>query len=158
MEIWHYTPRIEWKKPAIYERLAAKAAAAGGITLIATPYNNPPPVMIRAEVSAARAGASIVEIQAQTFDRNPSAYSAFVHRAVAEIRRANPNVMILAGLATDAGGVPTTAQNMYAEYQSVKGIVNGFWLNANTWGANSVGCAPQGCPTIATTFLHMVGA
>ena len=107
---------------------------------------------------AAARFASVVEIQAQTQDLNPGAYQASVLKIVAAIRKVNTTVPIIAGLATDALGKPTTVRNMIAEYTEVQPYVQGFWLNANTWPApKGRGCAPQGCPQIARQFLHGIG-
>ncbi len=156
-EVWKYTPAWEQAQQILYEQLAAQLAAENGITFINAPYGKSTKTIIAEDVGAAKY-ASVVEIQAQTLDRNPKEYGAFVRKAVAAIRAANPDVPILAGLATDAGGIPTSTNDMYREYESVKNDVQGFWLNADTWGSpHSHGCASQGCPVTARSFLKMIG-
>jgi hypothetical protein len=156
-EVWKYTPAWEQAHQIHYEQLAAQLAAENGITFINAPYGESTKTTIAEDVGAAKY-ASVVEIQAQTLDRNPKNYAAFVKKDVAAIRAATPDVTILAGLATDAGGIPTSANAMYQEYKSVKNIVQGFWLNADTWGPpHARGCASQGCPATARSFLKMIG-
>jgi hypothetical protein len=128
-EPWALTPAMERKHPVEYEQMAAQLAAANDITIIDTPFAKSPLNTIEDDVGAARYG-SVVEIQAQFLDRDPDAYSGFVKTAVDAIRAVNPSIPILAGLATDSGGTPTSAQDMYQEYKSVKSDVQGFWLNA----------------------------
>jgi hypothetical protein len=155
-ETWVYTPSREQRQQILYEQLAAQLAVKNGITFINTPYGASLETIIADDVGAAKY-ASVVEIQAQILDRNPRKYAAFVRKAVRAIRATNPSVPILAGLATDAGGRPISTKDMYNEYEKVKSYVQGFWLNANTWGIHSRGCAPQGCPDTALSFLKMIG-
>jgi hypothetical protein len=156
-EDWQYTPSWERRNQEKYEELAALLAQQYGITFINTPSAKTFAQILREDVAAARF-ASVVEIQAQTEDRDPAAYQASVLKIVAAIRKVNPTVPILAGLATDALGKPTTVRNMIAEYTEVQPYVQGFWLNANTWAApKGRGCAPKGCPQIARQFLHGIG-
>jgi hypothetical protein len=156
-EVWKYTPAWEQAKQILYEQLAAELAAENGITFINAPYGKNAKTIIADDVGAAKY-ASVVEIQAQTLDRNPNEYGAFVRKDVSAIRAENPDITILAGLATDAGGIPTSTNDMYKEYESVKSVVQGFWLNADSWGPpHSHGCASQGCPDTALNFLKMIG-
>ena len=156
-EVWKYTPAWEQAHQVLYEQLAAQLAIANGITFINAPYGKSAKITIADDVGAAKY-ASVVEIQSQTLDRDPKEFQAFVKKDVTAIRAVSPTVTILAGLATDAGGIPTSTSDMYQEYKSVKGEVQGFWLNANTWGPpHAQGCAAQGCPAIARGFLQLIG-
>lgn len=156
-EDWQYTPKWERANQEKYDVFAALMATQYGITLIETPGAKTPVQILNADVAAARY-ASVIEIQAQAQDRNPAAYIAMVSKIVKAIRQVNPSIPILAGLATDALGKPTTAQNMIKEYQGVKSSVEGFWLNANTWAPpKGLGCAPKGCPQVGRQFLNAIG-
>jgi hypothetical protein len=181
-EIWVYTPRAEQVRPWYYSRLAGLSARYHHVRLIVTPYEKSQAAMIAADAHAARY-AAVIDIQAQFATRTAapganslasavtdgrmraaaagslSLYASFVTRAVTAIRKASKTVVILAGLATDAGGIPVTAGQMFAAYTSVKKIVQGWWLNANTWAApRGIGCAPLGCPLVGQAFLAMIGA
>jgi hypothetical protein len=156
-EDWQYTPQWERRNQEKYEVLAALLAHQHGITFINSPSAKTYAQILQEDVAAARY-ASVVEIQAQANDKNPSSFEAHVLKTVAAIRKVNPTVPILAGLATDALGRPTTVRDMIAEYTGVKSYVQGFWLNANTWASpRGRGCAPEGCPQIARQFLHDIG-
>ena len=155
-ENWPLTPAWERVDQVQYQTEAIQAANANGITLISTPFAVSRRALVKEEVAAAEAGASVVEIQAQATDNNPRVYAKFVAGAVKAIRRANPNIMILAGLATDANGVPASANALYESYQAVKQDVASFWLNADT-RTNGKGCSPKGCPKVALQFLADLG-
>jgi hypothetical protein len=85
-----------------------------------------------------------------------AAYAATVGSAVTAMRRVNPGVVILAGLAPDAGGTPVTAADMTAEFTGTESVVQGYWLNADEW-AGHPGCAPAGCPLTVRVFLTAIG-
>jgi len=156
-EDWQYTPSWERRNQEKYQVLAALLAMRHGITFINTPSAKTYAQILQEDLAAARY-ASVVEIQAQANDRNPSSYEAHVLKTVAAIRKVNPTIPILAGLATDALGRPTTVRDMVEEYTGVKSYVQGFWLNANTWASpRGRGCAPEGCPQIAQQFLDDIG-
>jgi len=156
-EDWQYTPQWEQRNQEKYEVLAALLAIQHGIVLIDTPSAKTYVQILKEDVAAAR-HASVVEIQSQAQDRDPSLFVSNVVKAVAAIRKVNPTIPILAGLATDALGRPTTVQDMIEEYNGVKSYVQGFWLNANTWAPpRGKGCAPEGCPQIGRQFLNDIG-
>jgi hypothetical protein len=156
-EDWSYTPLWEKQNQEKYEVLAALLARQHDITLIDTPSAKTYAQIVEEDVAAARY-ASVVVIQSQALDSEPLTFQASVVRAVAAIRRVNPTVPILAGLATDALGKPTTAQDLMDDYADVKADVQGFWLNADTWlPPKGRGCAPAGCPQIGRQFLSDIG-
>lgn len=123
-----------------------------------TPYAKSGTQLISEDVTAARY-APVVDIQGQCYTRSPKEYAAFVARDVRAIRKVSKKVIILAGIATDAGGIPVTVPEMLRSYRSVYAIVQGYWLNANTWAPpRGRGCAPKGCPAIGDGFLAKIGA
>ena len=158
-EPWSLTPPADKKNPVLTEQQAISLAHKNGIKIINAPYSNSPGAIETEDVAAAKAGADAVEIQAQFLDRAPNAYRGFVRKVAAAITEVNPKVIILAGLATDNGGVPTSAQNLYQEWKSTTGYVDGYWLNAAVWqaGKHGRGCAPQGCPAVAEGLLEDIG-
>jgi len=156
-EPWKYTPKVEKNNAAQYEQLFAQLATKNGINVIGAPYGKSPGAIFSRDVAAARAGDSVVEIQAQFLDRDPKGYVGFVKSSAAAIRAVNPNTVVLAGLATDAAGTPTPLGDMYSEWKNTKNYVQGFWLNANTWTSHIKGCAGQGCAITARAFLQEIG-
>jgi hypothetical protein len=156
-EDWSYTPLWERKNQERYESLAAVLAMRHGITFIDTPSAKTYAQIVEEDAAAAKYS-SVVVIQSQALDSNPLTFQASVVRAVAAIRKVNPTIPILAGLATDALGKPTTVQDMIDDYTDVKSDVQGFWLNANTWPPpKGRGCAAEGCPQIGRQFLNDIG-
>ncbi len=87
-EVWKYTPAWEQAHQIHYEQLAAQLAAENGITFINAPYGESTKNDNCGRRGAAKY-ASVVQVQAQTLDRNPKNYAAFVKKDVAAIRRRN---------------------------------------------------------------------
>jgi hypothetical protein len=157
-EDWSYTPSWEQRNQEKYEVAAAVLAREHGIVFINTPAAKTFHAILKEDVAAARY-ASVVEIQSQAMDNSPQSFIGHVKKAVAAILAVSATVTILAGLATDALGRPTTVARMLDEYQGTRASVQGYWLNANPWPApRGRGCAPQGCPAIGRQFLTDIGA
>jgi hypothetical protein len=90
--------------------------------------------------------ADVIDIQAQRAETAPSAYASFVTAAAAQARKANPHVLVLAGLRS---GFLVTAAELFAAYSSVKSIVDGYWLNIPGSGALCPSCrAPDPRPAL----------
>ncbi len=156
-EGWSITPAYEREHPQEFLQRAAQLAAASGVTIIETPTGATPGhtgVQQQALDVTAAAYAPVIELQDQYLDGNPAAYIATVKVNVAAVRAVSKTVVILAGLAPDAGGRPVTSADMLDEYQSVRSIVQGFWLNADQWAPpKGTGCAPAGCPLVVDQFI-----
>jgi hypothetical protein len=87
--------------------------------------------------------AGVVEIQAQSLERAPQTYRAFVRAAAAQARAANPHVTVLAGLSTNPPGPVVSSQQ--------RGVA-GFWLNVPGQGPRCPACnAPR--PDLARQLL-----
>jgi hypothetical protein len=92
--------------------------------------------------AAARA-ADIVEVQAQFLETDPDAYEAFVTDAAAQARWANPGVQVISGISTTFTEDP---QVLFAAWRSVRGVVDGHYLNV-----------PNGVrPSVAVAFARAV--
>jgi hypothetical protein len=166
-ETWAYTPARQVARPGYFIRrtqeLVALARSRGqDIVTIETPGGKrTESQLINEDVAAVRDGSPIVEIQSQFGVKHPRAvFRPFVRRAIRAIRAVSKKVTILVGLATDAGGTPATAREMVRSYQiALARHAQGFWLNAATWSPpRGKGCAPEGCPQTAVTFLEDIGA
>ena len=96
---------------------------------------------IRCGIGAAAARLSdVVEIQAQWLEWDPATYRAFVEKAAAQARRANPDVVVLAGLSTRFAPEP---QTLLSAWDAVSDIVDGHYL-----------AVPEGIsPDVAASFL-----
>jgi hypothetical protein len=166
-ETWSFTPRAQAARPDYWiertQQLVAKAHSNGQdiITIEAPGGRRKAWQLVREDVTAARAGSPIVEIQSQFGVAAPEkVFRPFVARAIRAIRAVSKKVTILVGLATDAGGTPVTAGDMVRAYHiAVRLHAQGFWLNAAIWPPpRGKGCAPHGCPLIALKFLQDIDA
>lgn len=154
------TPAYQGAAEGYYDRLAAADARTFGVKLIASPVTSPA-AEATIEADAARDGAFAVELQIQYGTSNPVKYQQLVSASVKAIRAANKRTVIIAGIASDAGGYPTTATLMYASWSRTHLLVDGYWLNMARWtvhsnGTPATGCAPTGCVDVAASFLRKI--
>jgi hypothetical protein len=143
-EVWDMTPPEEQRHPVEAACRAASAAHANHKLLIATPAIN----LVRFLRPGAPAGgqrfaefektsvagdmarcADVYEIQAQGVETNRDQFRAFVLAEVRQARAANPGIIVLAGISTNPMGQHVTAQQVLKAVESVREIVDGFWLN-----------------------------
>jgi hypothetical protein len=164
-EAWAYTPAAEQRDPVQAAAEAAGLARSRGLGLIVAPAMNLTTVMdpgsaaprwqtfIELHVigSIARV-AGTVELQAQSLERDPAAYAAFVRAAVAQARVANPKVAVLAGLSTNPPGAAVDSQQLAAAIQASRADVDGYWLNIPGSGPRCPGCR-AGQPGLGAAVL-----
>ena len=144
-EHWDATPLDERLDPRRSIQAFCGLARAGGYTVLVTPHPNLVSVpgsphaprggetreaaYLRSgivEVSAANA--DIVETQAQTLQRDPVAYRAFVEATARVAREANPSVEVISGLSTHPG-YPATVEMLTEAWGSVRDVVRGHYLS-----------------------------
>jgi hypothetical protein len=155
-EPWVITPHWETAHPDKYLERAGLLAARHGITLIEAPVGSAKTSQQFHEQLAAAKYAPIVDLQDQGVAANIAKYIADTIAAARAIHRADPHVIVLAGIAPSSGmQAPITAQQMFHEYQAVYAVVQGYWLNSNRW-RGAPGCAPVGCPRLVQAFLALV--
>jgi hypothetical protein len=140
-EAWSFTPVAEQRNPGPAVAQAAAAAHAHGLQLIAAPALNLVTVQERSPAPRWRqflsmriaagvaAHADIVELQAQSLERDAAGYASFVREAARQVRTANPRAAVLAGLSTNPPGAAVSSQQLTAAMQATRGIVSGYWLN-----------------------------
>lgn len=163
-EHWSFTPVAEQSAVGPSTRTAASLARSAGRELIVAPATDLARVQVAGE-SAATAfirsddlekvapSASWVEIQAQGLERNPARYAAYVEQAVRQIRLANPNAVIYAGLSTNPYGPPVDAGELVQDVRLVSSAVSGYWLNVPSPGTACPRCGqPQ--PQVAIGLLE----
>jgi hypothetical protein len=140
-EAWAFTPRVEQRDPARAARQAERIARAHGLKLIVAPALNL--TTVRPGLSGPRwqqflqlglAGAmakvsDVIELQAQSLERSPATYAAFVRAAAAQARAANPAVQVLAGLSTNPPGAAVSSRQLSTAIRATRGMVDGYWLN-----------------------------
>lgn len=163
-EAWPFTPAAEQKHPGRYAALAAALVHRKGLLLITTPAADLAKAAAKnhgsiwaAFLAAGIAGrvarsADVYEIQAQGLEGHVAAYRRFVAATAAQARRANPHIVILAGLSTNPNGQRVTAGALYQDVLATRGLVSGYWLNIPGQSAYCPRCGtPQ--PQVAARLL-----
>jgi hypothetical protein len=165
-EAWSFTPVAEQRDPVQAATRAAAVAHAHGLRLIVTPALNLTTVLapgrqqprwrafLDLNLVARLAGlADIIELQAQSLERDTAVYTAFVQAATSQARTANPRIIVLAGLSTNPPGAPVDSQQLTAAVRATRSMVDGYWLNIPGRGPRCPTCnAPR--PDIAIQTLQ----
>jgi hypothetical protein len=151
-EAWSLTPAAEQRNPGQAAQQAAAAAHAHGLQLIVAPALNLVTVRGRSPAprwqqflslriaAAVAAHADIVELQAQSLERDTAGYASFVRQAAAQVTTANPRATVLAGLSTNPPGAAVSSQQLTAAIQATRGTVGGYWLNIPGQGPKCPTC------------------
>lgn len=164
-EDWSFTPTAEQQNPVQAATEAASLAHSHGLQLIVAPALDLMKVLapgtpgqlwqryVRMGLAGSMARiANVVELQAQSLERDPGTYATFVRQASAQAKAANPNVGMLAGISTNPPGAVATTSQITAAITSSQSAVEGYWLNIPGPGPRCPNChAPQ--PTIGATVL-----
>ena len=140
-EAWSFTPSLEQRDPAGAARQAMDIAHAHGLKLICAPALNlttvqpgGPGPRWRQFLDLGLAGSlartcDVIELQAQSLERDTGTYAAFVRAAAAQARQANPRVIVLAGLSTNPPGAVVSSQQLADAIRATSRLVSGYWLN-----------------------------
>lgn len=171
-----WSPTIEQRSLATYVTKAIALAHSKGLELIVTPGVDLTTVVVAGTTSSNRnqhflasgidsevSGADIVDIQAQSLERDAASYTAFVKAAATQILARNPRATVIAGLSTNPPGStdrPVTSAMLVAAIESVRGSVSGFWLNVPD-GRSCPTCGPPapqvGIQALETAFGDAAG-
>jgi hypothetical protein len=95
----------------------------------------------------------MIEIQAQSLERDTIAYASFVRTATSQATAANPGIAVLAGLSTNPPGAPVDGQYLTAAIHATRSAVAGYWLNIPGPGARCPACHAAR-PDIAIAVLR----
>jgi hypothetical protein len=152
-EAWSFTPVAEQRDPVTAAARAGAVAHAHGLRLIVAPGLNLTTVLDpagqqprwRKFLSLHLAGrlaraADVVELQAQSLERDTGAYADFVRTATSQATAANPGVTVLAGLSTNPPGAPVDGQHIADAIHATRSAVTGYWLNIPGVGARCPTC------------------
>ena len=151
-EVWPYTPVTEQRNPVQAAQQAAAVARAHHLTFIAAPALDLATAQPRSGgplwrqylrldlVGAIARVAGVVEVQAQSLEREPQTYQAFVRAAAAQAHAANPHVSVLAGLSTNPPGAVVSSQQLAAAIRVSSAVVSGYWLNVPGQGPRCPAC------------------
>ena len=165
-EAWRLTPLAEQQGPVRAAAAAATAAHAHGLRFIVAPALNLTTVLAsssrgprwRQFLSLNLVGrlariADILELQAQSLERETAAYTAFVRAATSQALAANPRIIVLAGLSTNPPGPPVESHYLAAAIGATRFIVDGYWLNIPGHGPRCPTCNTS-APEIAVRALQ----
>jgi hypothetical protein len=166
-ESWSLTPRIQQENPSEYEAKALGIAQQKGLVLISTPATDlanvldPGPSNTMDQrylqlgiIGQAARNSNIVDIQSQGLEGS-SQFTEFVTEAAQQAKQANPNVVVLAGISTNPSGHQISAQTFEQDANSVRSVVNGYWLNIPAAGTACPRCGtPQ--PQVAIPWLDQL--
>jgi hypothetical protein len=141
-EAWSFTPVAEQRDPVRAAARAAGLARAHGLQFIVAPALNLATVLARGSAAprwrqfldlrlAAEMAkvADIVELQAQSLERDRGTYATFVRKAAEQARAAHPGVTVLAGLSTNPPGASVGSDQLVAAIDASRAFVDGYWLN-----------------------------
>lgn len=154
LEFFHLTPVTERQEPLAYLREFAVAAHASGYQPILIPGRDlvrqpgaacvlrPGLTISQAYVNcgipATAANASIYVIQAAPVETNLPALRDLVRQSAAQARRANPNIVVIATLATAPNNVLVTSSALTTAARNILPYVDGFELNSKPWADRRV--------------------
>jgi hypothetical protein len=152
-EAWSFTPAAEQRDPVQAATRAAGLARAHGLQFIVAPALNLTTVLVRGSAAprwqqfldlqlAAHMAkvADVIELQAQSLERDSAVYASFIRQAAAQARAANPGVIILAGLSTNPPGAFVASDQLVAAVNASRALVDGYWLNIPGPGARCPTC------------------
>jgi hypothetical protein len=158
-ERWDATPLAEKHDPVSAIEAFCALARSHGYSVLVTPHPNL--VSVQGSVCEIQAGetresaylrsgiievcaanADTYETQAQTLQRDPAAYRAFVLDTARRARSVNGGVRVLSGLSTHPG-YAATAEMLHDAWDSVRDVVDGHYLSL----------ARQRLPSVAASFL-----
>jgi hypothetical protein len=167
-EAWSFTPAAEQRDPVQAAARAADLARAHGLQLIVAPALNLTSVLARGSAAprwqqfldlqlAARMAkaADVIELQAQSLERDSGTYTAFVREAAAQARAAHPGVVVLAGLSTNPPGASVASDQLVAAIDASRAFVDGYWLSIPDPGARCPTCN-QRRPDVGIEALRAV--
>jgi hypothetical protein len=168
-EAWSYTPLAEQRDPVQAAAQAARLAHAHGLKIIVSPALNLTTVMqpgrsaqrwqtfldLGIAGSIARV-ADTVELQAQSLERQPAEYAAFVRAAAAQARAASPGVTVIAGLSTNPPGAVVDSEQLTTAIQSSRADVQGYWLNIPGNGPRCPTCRAAQPAVGAAVLSHVL--
>ena len=171
-ENWSFTPASEQRDPVAATRQAAQAAHRRGLKLLVAPALNLTSVLAPGTGAGAGGGgprwqqflnlrllahlaqvADVVELQAQSLERDTGTYTSFVRAAAAQARAARSGITVLAGLSSNPPGPPVTGQHLTDVIRATRSMVDGYWLNIPGQGARCPNCSAP-APEVAQQALQ----
>jgi len=166
-ESWAATPPDEQQAPGPFMAKAAALVHQHHLTFLASPALDLTKVLQPGVTSrdqaylhlglAAQAGrvADVVDVQAQSVQRDATTYANLVGQAAAQAHQANPSVVVVAGLSTNPTGAPVASGQLLAAVNAAGSAVQGYWVNIPSPGSSCPGCSSPR-PDLAISLLTAV--
>jgi hypothetical protein len=168
-EAWSFTPPDEQRDPVRAATGAAAVAHAHGLRFFVSPALNLSTVLApgsrlprwQSFLGLGLLGpladvADVVELQAQSLERDTGSYAAFVRAAARQATEANPRITVLAGLSTNPPGAPVDSAHLISAIRATRSMVSGYWLNIPGQGPRCPTCGAAR-PDIAIRALRQLG-
>jgi hypothetical protein len=168
-EVWPDTPVDEQRDPVSAATSAASVAHAHGLRFIVAPALNLTTVLASGSsgqrwhqfLNLNLAGqfaqiADIIDLQAQSLERDATTYATFVREATAQVTAARPGVVVVAGLSTNPPGDVVSSANLVAAITATRTLVSGYWLNIPGPGPQCPTCGPAN-PAVGIEALQNLG-
>lgn len=177
-EAWSFTPANEKAAPINYARQARALVHQHGMTFVFAPAVNLATLTSAGSKSGAgsaagsSAGSStgkyaeylnqglaahgagvsdVLDIQTQQAQATPT-FQSFASQAIRQAKAANPRAKVFAGIGPGPNGRTVTAADILADYEAVRPVVDGYWLNLPARNSQCPGCAAAQ-PQVAVDFL-----
>ena len=155
-EAWPFTPVAEQRAPVAAAARAAAVAHAHGLRFIVAPALDLTTVLGTGAhgsrereflhlglVGRLARSADVIELQAQSLERDTAGYRRFVRRAAAQAHVTGHRVQLLAGLSTNPPGAPVTVARLRRDIDVTRATVAGYWLNIPGRGPRCPTCNPS---------------
>ena len=151
-EGWNLTPQQEQDNFADYARQFYTLAHRHGYFVISTPAlslaTHLQPAGERRFDTFVRLGfpgnaakyADAIDIQVQGSEVNARTYAQFVTTAAAQARKANPKVLVFAGISTNPSGHKVSVNQIVSAVEATRSVVDGYWFNVPQQGASCPRC------------------
>lgn len=162
-EAWALTPTQEQRDLKSYYAKAAALAHSHSLIFVAAPAMNlaavhgptsdRPGAYLQQTIAASAAqDADIIDIQAQSLERDSPRYEAFVRQAAQQAHHAHGPVVVLAGLSSNPPGTHVTVDMLSAAVGATRQTVDGYWVNIPGNGTQCPTCNPP-TPQVAVDLL-----
>ena len=175
-EAWSFTPANEKAAPFTYAQMAENLVHQHGMTFVFAPAVNLAALTTGGTDSSAPTSASastsgkyseylskdlagqgartsdVFDVQAQQAEAT-STFGSFTTQAIHQATAANSRAEVYVGIGPNPNGRTVSAADILADYQAVRPLVAGYWLNLPAGTSQCPGCG-SAQPQVAVSFLE----